>query len=372
MASISRRAHHKSRAGCTTCKAKKVKCDEAQPCAYCVKRQLSCSLAPSPSSGTRTESGTPEVVTRPYEAPSFTLTDFRLYRHFTTSTAIAHADDGASVTVWREAVADLATQYPYLLHEVLAVAALQLRSVAPEQVGLLEYAAENQAKAISLFREALATSSAETALPLFACSCLIIPYHIAAAKDALSLLFNEETGDLAEWLILIQGCAAITMEHNAIIMRSPIRPLLGDLYTPNVEDISGGPTDARLVDLLSKLPIAPDEREEYGQVIVKLRVCYYLSDKADTSLDRKNAALRFPPLMGQQFRADLAARHPAALIVMAFWCLLIHRVEDRWWLKGKMAPLLLKIEELVPLEYRSLMAWPMEEVGVYPKTDMSL
>ncbi|OTA87270.1 hypothetical protein M434DRAFT_399543 [Hypoxylon sp. CO27-5] len=286
------------------------------------------------------------------------------------STAIAQADDSASVSVWREVVADLATQYPYLLHEILAISALHLRTTVPsEQCVFLERAAqEHQANAISLFRGALASMSAETAPALFACSCLFIPYHFAAAKDPSSLLFNEETGALAEWLVLIQGCAAITMEHNATLMRSSLRALLGNLHTPKLEDLSSGPTDARLIDLSSKLPIAhgyKECRESYERTIVRLRVCFYLSDRADSSIDRKNAALRFPPLMDPHFREDLAAKLPAALIVMAYWCVLLHRVEDRWWLKERVQPLLLQIEELVPLEYRSLMEWPMKEAGVY-------
>ncbi|KAI0380758.1 hypothetical protein F5Y04DRAFT_91353 [Hypomontagnella monticulosa] len=374
MLSTSRRAHHKSRAGCTTCKAKKVKCDEKQPCSYCVKRQLQCSLAPSLSPRTEGGSGsgsrTPEITAQSTKTPLFAFTDFGLYRHFTKSTALAHADDSASVTVWLETIPDLAIQYPYLLHLILALAALHMRSTAPEQTKFLERIAdEHQAKAIPLFREALATSSAETVLPLFACSCLFVPYYFAAAKDASSLLFNEETGLLAEWLVLIQGCAAITVQHNATIMRSPLRVILGDLHTPKVEDFSNGPTDARLVHLEEELPIAPEHREAYAQVMVHLRLCFYLSDGADTPLNRKNAALRFPPLMGKRFREHLAGKHPAALIIMAYWCVLLHRVEDRWWLKERVEPLLLKIEELVPREYTSLMSWPLEEVGISSKAD---
>ncbi|KAI2608670.1 uncharacterized protein GGS25DRAFT_491183 [Hypoxylon fragiforme] len=93
-------------------------------------------------------------------------------------------------------------------------------------------------------------------------------------------------------------------------------------------------------------------REVYAQVMVKLRLCFCLSDTTDMALDRKNAALRFPPLMGAEFRAELAGREAPALVVMAWWCVLLHRVEERWWLKGRVRPLLLKIEELVMPEYR--------------------
>ncbi|KAI1469738.1 uncharacterized protein F4812DRAFT_420161 [Daldinia caldariorum] len=380
MASTSRRFHHKSRAGCATCKAKKVKCDEKQPCSYCARRQLPCSLVPASLPGNACRSGTdtdtPEgigvvgVVVRPYEEPSFSFTDFALFQHFVKAASIAQADDRASIAVWRETIPDLATRYPYLLHELLAVAALHVRSANPEQANLLErIAAEHQARAIPLFREALANSSAETAAPLFACSCLLIPYHFAAAKDAASLLFNEDSGsDLAEWLVLIHGTAAVTMEHAPSIMRSPLRALLGDLSPPKPAEAlaADGPTDARLVRLGEQLPVAEEQhRAEYEQVMYKLRVSFYLSDHADTALDRKNAALRFPPFVNRRrVGEDLAARRPAALVVMAYWCVLLHRAEERWWLRGRAEPLLMKIGELLPAEHRHLLAWPMEEVGI--------
>ncbi|KAI0011071.1 hypothetical protein F4779DRAFT_574906 [Xylariaceae sp. FL0662B] len=363
MLSRARKAHHKSRAGCDTCKSKKVKCDEEQPCSYCVKRQLPCSLEP-----TREKSPSPVLADRP-EAPSFSFADFSLYRHFIASTAIAQSDDEPSVEVWREVVPELATQHQYLLHELLAVAALHLRSARSKEARWLEQlAAEHQGRAITLFRAAIAANSTESALPLFACSCLVIPYYFAATKDALSLLFNEEAGTLAEWLILIQGCAAITVKHGSTIVRSPLGVLLGNTYTPYIGSLNDGPTDGILRDLGAKLPISPEHREDYARAIDTLRVSFYLSDRADSMLDRKNAALRFPPTMSPVARTDLAARHPAPLIIMAFWCVLLYRIEERWWIKGRVKPLLLKIKELLPLKYKDLIRWPIEQLSLALKT----
>ncbi|KAI1135732.1 hypothetical protein F5Y05DRAFT_169924 [Hypoxylon sp. FL0543] len=384
MPAVSRRAHHKSRAGCTTCKSKKVKCDEATPCSYCVKRNLPCSLEPEPEpsrsqsqsqsqsqGSTGRDSNTPDPITQPDDDLSFAFDDFSLFRHFTQNTALAQGDDEASVEVFRGPVADLATKHPYLLHEVSAVAALHLRAVSPpEQAEALTRAAEeHQAKAIPLFREALASMTAETALPLFACSCLFIPYHAAAAKDASELLFNKETGDVAEWMTLVHGCAAIMIQHAVTIFQSPLLPLLGNLYTPKVEDLPAGPNDARLVELSSKLPVVHEHKEckeAYECTMVKLRVCFYISDRADKSMDRKNAAFRFPPLMDPHFREDLAARLPPALIIMAHWCVLLNRVDDRWWLRNRVKPLLLFLAGLVPPEHKWLLEWPLKECGLHP------
>ncbi|KAF2011304.1 hypothetical protein BU24DRAFT_354912 [Aaosphaeria arxii CBS 175.79] len=67
---ISKRPHKKSRGGCTTCKRKKVKCDEALPsCAYCAQRDFECIYQRSPNSQ-RSPSDTSEVPVEAYDPVS--------------------------------------------------------------------------------------------------------------------------------------------------------------------------------------------------------------------------------------------------------------------------------------------------------------
>ncbi|KAI1495765.1 hypothetical protein F5X99DRAFT_422648 [Biscogniauxia marginata] len=360
MPPTARKAHNKSRAGCEKCKSKKIKCDEKQPCSYCVKRRLPCSLQPEPKTAPTA------LVFRQPDPPSFTFADFGLFQHFVKSTAGSHSDDDASRIVWSETVPDLAVRYPYLMHELLAVAAIHRGHTHPEEVGLQKIAAEHQSRAIPLFRQALAGGTGEDAIPLFACSCLIIPYYFAAARDATALLCNEEANGPPEWLMLIEGCAAITIKNSPAIMGSPLRALLGEVLNPGLEDLTDSFADRELVGLKHKLPLAPEHRAEYATVLDRLRVSYTLSDQATGLLARKNAALRFPPSMGRLCKDHLAAKEPAALIIIAFWCVLLYRVEDRWWLRGRMRPLLVKIVELLPSEYHHLISWPLEQLDITP------
>ncbi|KAI1630666.1 hypothetical protein F4809DRAFT_251928 [Biscogniauxia mediterranea] len=374
MPPTARRAHNKSRAGCTRCKSKKIKCDEKQPCTYCVKRRLPCSLQPEPKPK-RAATG---LVIRQPDAPPFCFADFGLFRHFTKELATAHADDDPSRMVWSEVVPDMATRHPFLMHELLAVAAIHRALAYPEEeeeegpeLQQQKIAAEHQSRAIPLFRRALAAAGADDALPLplFACSCLIIPYHFAAARDAMALLRSAETGGPPEWLMLVEGCAAVTVRNGPAIMASPLRALLGELRSPpRLEDLPGlSAADGRLVELKRRLsPLAKEEEEEkaYAAALDGLRVSFALSDQATSVLARKNAALRFPPCMGRRCKEDLAAGEPAALIVVAFWCVLLHRVEERWWLRGKIRPLLAQIRDLLPPEHHGLIAWPLEQLGL--------
>ncbi|KAI0472104.1 hypothetical protein GGR56DRAFT_682502 [Xylariaceae sp. FL0804] len=361
-------------------------CDQKLPCcSYCEKRRLECSLASSEAERSASPATLPPP-SRPQPAPrDFAFTDFALFHHFIKSTAVDHADDDATAAVWSGPVADMATRHPYLLHQVLALAALHRRAACPEQAEALgRTAAEHQLRAIPLFRDALAamTDEEDDVLPLFTCACLIVPYHFAAARDPLALLLNEEEGEgqgaPPQWLLLIEGTTLITNRHGPRIVRSALRPLLGSLIPLALDDVdedSAG--DRALRRLRREIPavvaaaaatLPPGGRgDEYARVIDVLRFMYTLSARAETVLDRKNAALRFPPFLGPEIKGDLARRRPAALVVMAFWFVLLHRVEDRWWLRGKIVPVVAKIEELLAPEHRHLIAYPLEQVGLREK-----
>ncbi|KAI0015333.1 hypothetical protein F4780DRAFT_89721 [Xylariomycetidae sp. FL0641] len=384
MPSTARRAHHKSRGGCTLCKRKKIKCDEKQPCSYCVKKRLPCSLqqlrpAKNPSHG----SG---ITISSQEQPSFAFSDFALFRHFVKSTAGAHADDGPTYLVWSETVPEMATKHQYLLHQVLALAALHLRWADPRQAeALTRVASQHQSQALPLFRSALSRAHGGGAgagaadadadadiLPLFACSCLIVPYHFAASAGdddgARSLVLNDRQRSPSEWLRLLEGTAFLTKQYGAAIARSPLRALLGSLPRVDPDGLEPSDAHARLQRLKTELPVAPGKLGDYATAIDLLCVAYALFDRATTEIDRKVAALRWSPHVKPALKEDLSAKHPAALIVAAFWYPLLHRIENRWWLKGKITPIVLAIEELLEPEYRHFLRWPLEQVGGTPST----
>jgi hypothetical protein len=266
---------------------------------------------------------------------------------------------------WSDCVTDLATRHAYLLHNLLAVSALHLRSIHPEQAETLEHVAtEHQTQGIPLFREALAQDLDQTPLPLFACACLILPAHFAASREPLSLILNEKTQSPPEWLLLLDGTTIITAKHIHYIVETPLRPLLGPIVPTDLDDIDDSPADRELINLKHVIPVEPERRDAYGELIDLLRFVFTLSSRGPSMFDQKSAAFRFPPYLSRTAKDDLARKYPAALIIMAFWLVLLFRIEDRWWLRGKVRPIALKIQELLPTEHQHLIAWPLEQLGL--------
>jgi hypothetical protein len=98
-----------------------------------------------------------------------------------------------------------------------------------------------------------------------------------------------------------------------------------------------------------------------------------------------------------EYLALLKARDNAALVILAFFCVLIRKFECHWlvftlsqeggslivmrpadwcelnrWMQGRSAHILRSIYRLVDDEYRLLMRWPMEENGWLPPTPRGL
>ncbi|KAI3322998.1 hypothetical protein HD806DRAFT_497489 [Xylariaceae sp. AK1471] len=357
---ISRRAHNKSRRGCSLCRTRKIKCDERQPCSYCIKKDVKCSLQNEPRISLQPASFRHE------QDLAFSISDFSLFQHFIKRVSFDHSDDAASAFAWSNCVADLATRHAYLLHNLLAISALHLRSMYPEQAETFErIAREHQARGIPLFREAITRDLDETPLPIFACASLLLPAHFAASRDPLSLILNEEKHSSPDWLQLLDGTTSIIIKHVPFIMGTPLNALLGPMKPMNLDDIDDSPADRELINLKDTIPVETERRDAYGKLIDILRFFFTLSNRGPSMFDRKTAALRFPTYFGMTARDDLARRYPAALVVMAFWLVLLFRMQDRWWLRGKVQPIALKIQQLLPNEHKHLIVWPLGQLGIH-------
>jgi hypothetical protein len=149
---LTRRSHKKSRAGCFTCKHRKIKCGEQKPkCANCVLKSLDClyPTIPTDSSSTTTSSSKrnhttkdaactttasptsasnaltkPSFLSSSYHSPTFTLLDMRFFHHFLT-TAYPHLPLGND-HVWVNEIPQFAESQPYLMHALLSLGASHL------------------------------------------------------------------------------------------------------------------------------------------------------------------------------------------------------------------------------------------------------
>lgn len=62
--------------------------------------------------------------------------------------------------------------------------------------------------------------------------------------------------------------------------------------------------------------------------------------------------------LSKQFHADLEAFHPAALVLLGHWCVLLRIVDDTWFIKGTSLQLLEDIENKIKPDFKEWLVWP--------------
>ncbi|KAH6642175.1 hypothetical protein C7974DRAFT_96632 [Boeremia exigua] len=157
---VSKKPHRKSRGGCSTCKRKKVKCDEGQPiCGYCSLRKMSCDYLPeliSASPASTATFNTPSDQTSDEEidfnntaVPIFSClmpaipassglmsdSDIELLHHYKTFTwqTITVRDDEAVVSLHRDSIPRLSLSHSHLMYALLSIAASHNNMLAPSK-----------------------------------------------------------------------------------------------------------------------------------------------------------------------------------------------------------------------------------------------
>lgn len=199
---LTRRSHKKSRAGCYTCKTRKIKCGEQKPkCGNCLLKGLDC-IYPTVDTSKRKEpaialtkrnvggiTGSPRTAT-------FSMLDMRFFHHFLT-TAYPHLPLGND-HVWVNEIPQFAENHEYLMHAILSLGASHLSRLTGS-----DYRKE------SLTHRGQAIAGLNHALSM--------PARHYGESDAMlaacyALTFQASyMGDgLADFITMVRGCALTT------------------------------------------------------------------------------------------------------------------------------------------------------------------
>ncbi|KAI3572640.1 Upc2 protein [Fusarium oxysporum f. sp. albedinis] len=295
-----RRAHRKSRNGCSECKNRHLKCDETRPeCRNCVISELVCPYLaiPSTPSGPVAASTLTSVVgnhllavpretqdgTR-HSGPTFTATHMT-FLHY----AVTNMSDFMALQVRGQPVIDAALENaykaPYLLDQVLALSALHLSTQNVAQASSFRrQATELQTRALGLFNE---------------------------AKDHIS----EDTYVSTSLFVSLLGLYAITTKYWHRILHSDLQPLMHipviseqtDLEIPR-EDIK------QLTEFLDSSLTSSTATE----------ACLLALGRVQSDISA-HAVMEWPLFIPDKYIEALYEYRPEALVVLAFYGAILYR-----------------------------------------------
>ncbi|KAF1987011.1 hypothetical protein K402DRAFT_331587 [Aulographum hederae CBS 113979] len=415
MAGAARRAHTKTRNGCMTCKARRIKCDERKPhCVNCTRKGLECvfgfqqlagarhsSYPPSPNSQT-VASASPQPWTSSTSGPRslpkqlYDASELGLLHHWSTEAAPSLNSGTAHWRIWQMDVPMIALQSgasSYLLLGLFAVAALHkaYKLERDPNYTLITTATHYQNTAIAAFRQTLPTINDGNCEALFAFAGLMVIFtfctphwsHVRFFDDGSSSEDHELEGSTVPWLRVVRGSQLILMSKHNTIKNGPLAPMLGegdirdfDYGTSKLESALAREEDGRLEALYGlwadDLTMPKHAKDALDAALKYLRRDFTNCHVAAGKPVGGSSALLIPDLsliliwlfvVPEEFVVLMEQRQPQALIVLSYWCAMMCRVTHVWYAEGVGKAILTATRMKLGEEWIPWVEWPLSVAG---------
>lgn len=321
-----------------------------------------------PSRASRPPSATPKVT-----QSSLDLAAMELLHHFVAVTSDAITPGLLGHELWKNTIPKLALSHEWLMHSLLAISALHIAHLNPEQQDVYrERAAINQDQALQGQQIALANPSFENGDALYASTITTI--YLAFASPKASPGPNEvPLNQVVQCLHMLRGISAITSAVGPYTKKG----VLSSLSVLHPGNIKSNPTfsDPAIETQFSKLLIFSSTTCDLNGDLELNDVCTYAAAASSLrasflkfeSIPEGSTpspaiwywAVRLPAL----FVSRVSEKQVVPLILIAHWCVLLTHVPYLWWIQGWVDQTLSEIEGNLPLEQHQWLRWPHERIS---------
>ncbi|XXH04524.1 hypothetical protein Hte_010940 [Hypoxylon texense] len=333
----------------------------------------------SPQSGSNSTGQTPvggQVPTpsssEPAPAGWFSALDLELLHHFTTSTCFTFSSEPMTRNFWRVNVPRIGFSHQYVLEGILSLAALHLARIKPQRRdALLEQAIIHHNASSSLAVPILNNINSGDSIPLFFFSIITTYIAFASHRESDSLLVVAD-GVMPEWLFLFRGMRGVidvtSDAYNSVLSLGVIFDSgrqMNDIWETNPPAEHEGLKE--LEGLIGYYVKDAEKLRELSHAIDLLRrsfTIFYGNNYTDDQ--RLRSAFMWLFKLSNSFVSLLKDRDNEALCVLAFFCVLLQRLDYNWWIEGCGVHLVARIYSVLDDGYRLWIRWPIEEIGWVP------
>lgn len=243
---------------------------------------------------------------------------------------------------------------PFLLNEVLAISALHFSMMRPEKC--------------QFYRESIVDINDDNVLAVFLFSGVLglhffFDVFFTPAQDLEGFL-----AQLIQSIRLLQGVRTILEGRWEYITKSDLQPLLLDTQKNEKPPDYTDEVVERLKTLNVAISHSPGLRPHQTKVIEKeiesLSWVHTTWTSLDDNLENRNprTVTSWPVMISAEFVILLDERRPEAIIVLAYFSVLLHRCRN-WWAAGASGQFLLGAVELfLGVGWEGLLEWPRSVV----------
>lgn len=288
------------------------------------------------------------------------------------------ADFASGQEVFRTTVVELAFQFPFLMHEVLAIAALQLSYARPPKAAYYHEASTTHlTTAIQLFQPAISSLTIENSQACFAFTIMLftfawtsqdlnLPNHIFFGPDGAE---NESTFPHSQWVRLYRGYQVVIAKAWKDLQQSPFNvffepwthfhkdyiPPLDPADDIHLSSLSGAWSSSSPCDL----PL--EQRQGLDRALDMLKRVFGLV-RAPNAPSPISVAMSWFSSIPEEVEAMMGRKVKEALLLVAYYCVFINRITNLSWMAGKGKNLLKTTLDVLGPGWETWTAWPIEVV----------
>jgi len=297
--------------------------------------------------------------------------DAVLLQHFITSTSLTLSTDAETEAMWKTTIPSLAQDFPFLKHGILACSALHMAyHNALQKRTLLITAASHQDSAMPLFRAAVADVNEENCYAIFAFGHLLATCSFANEKEDERLLLVDPNGTnmLSNWLFFLRAGCGLADSVWQQVEEGPLKPLVCTWETPI--DVEEGVRTPFVEHLITMIP--PKDSDEcwsdeeyriYEKAAIELGYAFACADRLGENLNVWDMLKFWPMRQDVEYMYLLNDWHPGALILFAHFCILLNKMDGKWYLEGRSQRLMAHILQRLDAKWHCYVVWPMEKIG---------
>ncbi len=329
---------------------------------------------PSQNTTTRLQDNTTpsQEGTMPSAAVAFSLEDLELLHHFTLSTSLTLYHGSGPSDFWTKTIPQMAYSCGFLMRGILAFAALHLAYLNPNAKDRYIFiATSHQNLALPHFRTAAANANAENCHAVLVFSKLVLVQNCAIMQLNSQSVDMETSSDdrIVEFLRLMRGGCALLNTTWHMLTTGPIQALLPHPslqidFPRAIEHGSLSGLSCALLSLDTASTAREDEIEAYSDAFLELQTAFSISLQSASPSRTWDAVEYWPSRLSGLYLALISDRRPQALVIFAYYCILVKQINNHWFMECQAAQLLSSVTRSLGKDKHHLIRGPLEEVGV--------
>ncbi|KAI0138110.1 hypothetical protein F4776DRAFT_79265 [Hypoxylon sp. NC0597] len=382
-----RRSHRKSRAGCSECKRRHIKCDELRPaCGNCSISSRDCSfLASKPSfpvageglatppanfplqsdaSASSYQSSPISPSCEPLAIQDANMTHMRLFHHCVNSDFdLPPSSEDPEKSHSPSMIVEAALSYPFLMNEMLAFAALHLAHLEPAKARFYKHHAVGlQTHALSIFNREMTKVTRENCIAILMFTWFMTLHTLNETTESADTYGFLDR--FVHYMQLHRGVRAVTAEAWHMMIESKMGFVLQEAEKI-IEYTNSGAQTAELKTCIQESDTLSDGEKATCKDAVE-RIQWFLSRIDGTEMSDPSLVTTFlsliswPVIIEADFLRLVSERTPEALLVLSYYAIPLYLCRNIW-VVGPAGQLLFESVRLhLDVNWHKWLDWPAE------------